>query len=273
MFDFSGFNIEIKEIKEYYEELLTEIGCTEGDMYELKKEIEDGREEIAKLTSKLKLLKNTLERNRKNYSELENGLIPKKKQLEEYKEILESEEKRIESEKIDAFQNYVLNMEPKNAISCQLRNNTSTVNLLDEYCASEKEFLILKNQFLLLNNRGYVSLIITPHYWEIEVEGTQPTMTELKQNAGKLVYGISCSRLQPLLEEIQNIDNGNRDIPRGSKFAFNCPFLIGGQTSDNRMGYGCEWIGGGDYIEGTLYGEVTDFMVVGIIYEGSSWYY
>lgn len=163
-------------------------------------------------------------------------------------------------------------MEAKDVFSCQLRNNTLTVDLLDDYCDSKKDFLILKNQFSLLNNYGYVSLIITPHYREMKTENTQPTMTELKQNVGKRISNISCLRLQPLLKEIQNIDNTYEKISRGSKFAFERPFLIGGQTSDNRTGYGCEWIGGGDYIEGTLYGEVTDFMVVGIIYEGPSWY-
>lgn len=272
MFDFSAFSSELEEIEGYYCELSDEIEYAESDIYELEEEIEEGKNKIEKLTSKLERLKNELEKNIKKLSELEKKLAPKKKQREEYEQIFESEEKRIESEKTEAFRNYILNIELKNTFSCQLRNNTSTVNLLDDYCASKKEFLILKNQFLLLNNYGYVSLIITSYYQELKVECTQPTMTELKQNVGKRISSISCSRLQPLLKEIQNIDSVHRNIPKGSKFAFNCPFLIGGQTSDNRTGYGCEWIGGGDYIEGTLYGEVTDFMVVGIIYEGSSWY-
>lgn len=37
------------------------------------------------------------------------------------------------------------------------------------------------------------------------------------------------------------------------------------QTSWNRMDYGCEWLGGGDWVEKTLYGETTDFYITGII--------
>ena len=37
------------------------------------------------------------------------------------------------------------------------------------------------------------------------------------------------------------------------------------QTSYNRMDYGCEWLGGGDWEEKTLYGETTDFFIVGIV--------
>ena len=265
MFNYSNSNSEIQEINEYYEELSEEVDCAEEEIYELEGEIQEEKEEIEKLTFRLELLKSKLEKNIKEFLKLKNGLEPKKKQLEEYKELLENEKQCIKDKKLEAFQKYILNIELKNIFSCQLHKNISTVNLLDKYCTSKKEFLVLREQFFLPNNLDYVSLIITSCCGDIDTENTQPTMTELKQNAGKNISDISCPRLQPLLTEISNIDNTNRTISTGSKFVFSRPFLIGGQTSTNRTGYGCEWIGGGDYIEGTLYGEVTDFMAVGII--------
>lgn len=89
-------------------------------------------------------------------------------------------------------------------------------------------------------------------------------MTELKKNSGKGLNSVSCSRLNPLKKELLQIDKKNK-LKNNEIYAFDIPFLIGGQTSSNRTGYGCEWLGGGDYIEGTLYGEVTSFMIVGFI--------
>lgn len=37
------------------------------------------------------------------------------------------------------------------------------------------------------------------------------------------------------------------------------------QTSWNRMDYGCEWLGGGDREEKTLYGEATDFYIDSVV--------
>ena len=272
MFKFSYDSDSIDEIKGYCNNLEEEVSDITSRIYDLKEEIESGSKDIEELTTKIDLIKKRMEKDIEELSQLKNKLQQKEKQLGKYREIIQEEDNRVMFARIEAFQNYVLNMKLKDALSYKLRNNTSTVDLLDEFCASKKEFLILNDQFSVYNNSGYVSLIITHRYREIPVENTQPTMTELKQNVGKGVRYISCDRLQPLLKEIDKVDRDYKNVPKGSKFAFERPFLLGGQTSDNRTGYGCEWIGGGDYIEGTLYGEVTDFMVVGIIFEGYSWH-
>lgn len=259
------------EIKECYEEH-QKISNSLRRIYELEDKIEDEDENIKSLTSKLDTIKKKLKNDLKELSKLKLELPQKQKRLVELEKIITEKENSIEIAKREAFQDYVLNMNLSDAFLCKLRNNTSTVDLLDKFCSSKKDFLILKEQFLMFDNFGNISLIVTPRYREIKAEYTQPTMTELKQNVGKDIHHISCSRLQPLLEEIRKIDATYKSISEGQKFAFERPFLIGGQTSDNRTGYGCEWLGGGDYIEGTLYGEVTDFMVVGIIFEGFSWH-
>lgn len=272
MFELSYSTDYIDELECHYDDLSWDVSSLSESISELEEEIENDEEEIQKLEERLNILTKKIKDKKSELAELNGKLPPKEEQLETLRKTIDEEEKRINAVRMNEFRNYVLNMEPKEAFSFKLQNNTSTVNLLDEFCSSGKDFLILKDQFVIYNNAGYISLIITPRYREIDVEYTQPTMTELKQNVGKRIRSISCSRLQPLLEEVDKIDRENNSVPKGSKFAFERPFLIGGQTSDNRTGYGCEWIGGGDYIEGTLYGEVTDFMVVGIIFEGYSWY-
>ena len=50
-------------------------------------------------------------------------------------------------------------------------------------------------------------------------------------------------------------------------FCFDKPYHLRAQNSLNRTGYGWEWdwSGGiGDYIEGTQYGETTDYGFVGV---------
>ena len=52
-----------------------------------------------------------------------------------------------------------------------------------------------------------------------------------------------------------------------------CP--LGGQSDFNQMGYGWEWnwsYGVGDYAEGTYYGEMTGFSVIGIKINPSSYF-
>lgn len=273
MFKFSHSTAHIDRLKDHHDDLDWEISSLSDLISELEEEIKNGEKEIKKLSDQLDTLKKKVEDKKSELLELNTKLPKKEEELEKLRKVIDEEEDHVKAIKRIEFQNYVLNMKKKGIFAFKLSNSTSTVNLLDEFCASKKDFLVLKDQFAAYNNTGYISLIITPRYQNIEVEHTQPTMTELKQNVGKQIHNISCPRLQPLLKEIDKINRENNPISKGSKFAFERPFLIGGQTSANRTGYGCEWIGGGDYITGTLYGEVTDFMVVGIIFEGYSWYY
>lgn len=61
-----------------------------------------------------------------------------------------------------------------------------------------------------------------------------------------------------------------------SKFIrFSKPYRLRAQNSRNRTGYGWEWDwsgGYGDYIEGTLYGETTDYIFAGVYISSSQFY-
>ena len=59
-------------------------------------------------------------------------------------------------------------------------------------------------------------------------------------------------------------------------FRFSKPYLLRAQNSSNRTGYGWEWDwsgGYGDYTEGTLYGETTNYFFVGVYITAMSTFY
>ena len=247
-------NSNIRNDKWNIDYLNDEIDDQEEELKNMEEQIIKIKKEIREKKNKLSNLKNSLPAKNKEYIVLE-------KKLDEKKVVLNNE---IHSE----FKKYVLSIQDKQCYTVQLYPDTATIDLLDKFCSSRKDVLILKNQFWLPNNRVYASLIVTPYYSCINSERTQPTMTELKKNVEKNINTVSCYRLTPLKQELSKIDKNN-ELNNSSTYVFDTPFLIGGQTSNNRTGYGCEWIGSGDYIEGTLYGEVTNFMIAGFIVNSS----
>lgn len=85
-------------------------------------------------------------------------------------------------------------------------------------------------------------------------------MTELKTYSKRK----TSERIQPLIEEL--IDYDCSKLNYGQKAIFKAAFPLGGQTYANQTGYGWEWDwsdGYGDYTEGTYYGEVKNFLIVG----------
>lgn len=65
-------------------------------------------------------------------------------------------------------------------------------------------------------------------------------------------------------------------VDKDQFYRFSTPFLLRAQNSSNRTGYGWEWDwsgGYGDYTEGTLYGETTDYFFVGAYISSIENYY
>ncbi len=184
---------------------------------------------------------------------------------------LHQEINKLDNSRINNLKNNITNITLEQCFVCELKQDTKTIKLLDDFCSSNKDFLILKNAFYLPINRLYVSLIISRYISGIEIERSQPTMTELKKEYGKRVTLLHAPRLQPLRNELQRLDT-ERTFTDGEIFPFDVPFLIGGQTSSNKTGYGTTWYGWGDYDEGTLYGEVTDFFLTGIVTNSTYFY-
>ena len=68
-----------------------------------------------------------------------------------------------------------------------------------------------------------------------------------------------------LFKELSRIPEGK--IKEGARIPFTMPCHLGGQTFMNQTGYGSEYEGDMLVHEGTLYGEVTDFQIIGVIVE------
>ena len=85
------------------------------------------------------------------------------------------------------------------------------------------------------------------------------TFTEFKK-------GEAAGLSQHIASEVTD-DVIEQYIDKDQFFRFSKPFLLRAQNSSNRTGYGWEWDwsgGYGDYIEGTLYGETTNYFFVGV---------
>lgn len=150
-----------------------------------------------------------------------------------------------------------------------------SIDLMDKFEDGDYEYLELEHWYWVKDSKDrkwsfddntgvlYISLIITKNRnHKKELCSYQPTMTELRQ---KQHHGIV------LDEEYQNgsIDQIIRDACKSwtkeEYIELEKQICLRAQTSWNRIDYGCEWLGGGDWEEKTLYGETTDFYISGII--------
>lgn len=259
-----SFNIEDTKLNKTVEQLNNKCEELESAI----EQIENFKEEFQ---SKIKSLQNTINLSKINTTDI-NTVITKlnsiisslKNDYSNLKSKLEAETNKLDNFRLTSFKSIITNITIEQCMVCEIKPNTKTVNLLDEFCSSNKDFLILKNAFYFSRNRTFVSLIISRKFYGLDIENSQPTMSEIKKEYGKNVSYLEATRLQPLRKTLQNLDQ-NKSFSDGEIYAFDVPFLIDGQTSSNKTGYGTTWYGWGDYIEGTLYGEVTDFILTGII--------
>ena len=163
--------------------------------------------------------------------------------------------------------NQIRKVTPKNSAYVQLFSDTKTTPIMDAFYNSKDRFLIFKRIYTI----GWHSIslvVVRNRYHDIIVRDNDLTMTALKKSAGTSIINReypSGDIRSELFNEILQIDP--KKIYEGMKIPFHIPCHLGGQTYANQTGYGSEYEG--DYLvyEGTLYGEVTDFLIIGIIVE------
>lgn len=192
--------------------------------------------------------------------------ISEKKEKELYKEIdsLKLQQQKI---KLDDYKKHVKKQfNYYNCIVCELYSKTKTVNLLTEFIRGDKSFLILKNQIFMPRHYKYCSLIVDIKTLDIFSNyEIKPTMSDLKATVKNTpdvkLKKDTTERLKPLFSELTKLDDNIPVQTQNQKvYLFKHPFLIGGQTTFNRIGYGNV-----PYSLGALYGETSDFMIIGII--------
>lgn len=189
---------------------------------------------------------------------------------------LQEKEKAIESriceckEKIaaDAILNAIHTMKPDDIYYASLMPETKTVQLLTKFVDSKKPFLILISRVRIGLYAG--DLIIVKSQGHVKSRSTGMTMTDIKKAGTFTPYTInnyadpdSTHRLTALCCQLKYLmDKG---IQSGKTYHFNIPVALGGQTESNRTGYGNNFsIFDDDFVQGTLYGETTPFLVVGV---------
>lgn len=151
-----------------------------------------------------------------------------------------------------------------------------SIELMDEFVDGEYDFLELKNWFSVTDsrNRGFsvydnsgrmqISLIVSKERINPQTPlcEYEPTMTELRQMKSHHIFLDHEYDKESMSYSIRiACEKWKKDefIP------LPIDICLRAQTSYNRMDYGCEWLGGGDWEEKTMYGETTDFFIVGII--------
>ena len=267
-------NPQIKELAELIEQMQTECNLLKDNLCDLDyikdsikslqyriekidlelKELEDEKSNLSKEISK-----NERTLNQANY---DNVLMT----LRQKHTDIQNAQSELETMYNTDFKSFTSQMTPENTIEEYLCKYTRTVKVMDEFCESETAlFLVLDLSLRFKDYYSYINLIISRSFNNIRcVNCAATTMTEIKSCNGHSTVGWMPDRLRPLMNEINKYDY--EEINKGKIIQFDKPFPLGGQTSSNRTGYGSEWYGGQCIYEGTLYGEVTPFFIIGFVY-------
>ena len=150
-----------------------------------------------------------------------------------------------------------------------------SIELMDEFEDGYYDYLELEHWFFVGKTRGvafygrsstdhfHINLLISKKRdRKREISMDSPTMTELRKMQYHGIYldgDYSVNSMDGIIRDA--CLKWEKDV------VINLPMQIclRAQTSNNRTDYGCEWLGGGDWIEKTLYGDTTDFFITAIV--------
>jgi hypothetical protein len=151
-------------------------------------------------------------------------------------------------------------------------DTTHTVDVLDKYEGLDKEESKPYERLVIAN--GNRSLTGNKYYIHYVIERSRRrdfigdiTFTEFKK-------GYIAELNRHVKDEIKKVSM-EEYLDKNEFIRFDKPYHLRAQNSRNRTGYGWEWDwsgGYGDYTEGTLYGETTDYIFAGV-YISSAYIY
>lgn len=200
---------------------------------------------IKKLNKELIVEEETLQKCDKDYNNT----------LQDYR----SAQKELKQALTKKVLNSIYSVDKNNSITHYLAPTTPTTPIMDEFERSNKEFLILNGYYRYTKSKYYdFKFVVTKNKYDINCSELQPTMTELKKWEG-------AERLRDIHKCLNEIFSSSDNYESGQKIPFSQPCRLGGQTYSNQTGYGNIYHWDQLVYEGTKYGEVTDFLIIGII--------
>ncbi len=171
---------------------------------------------------------------------------------------LKQVEKRIKE--IEAYENS--HSIEQRTLKKYINQDAKTVELLDEFEKANDEGI--KKYSRILDTGAWYYTADRRYQFIIErLEGRKCvgdiTMTNYKtRNHNRALIDYAKEQIKQFLD--------NNDVDAPTEIMFEQPFLIRGQKSSNRRGYGSEYNGNRLVKKGTLYGETTDYAIVGVKY-------
>ena len=232
-----------------------------GQLQETQKRIESLKKTIYELEQCKVILSNSQQKSREDlfkYSEtysrnrneeLNAQIVSLEKRIEDISQIIKSTKTELDmleeclpiilrgSMKTD-FESF-----EQDCIEKTLLKNSKTISIMSQFSASSKQFLALngiirQNLFPSKGLQCELDLVISKQSYGYNPEKSFPTMSEIKSIIGSdTTLDMECcpKRVRPLIRECMAIIK-KENTPR--KELFRRPYLIGGQTYDNRDGYG-----------------------------------
>lgn len=180
------------------------------------------------------------------------------------REAIQEAEKTIEQKKMELVKVMEYESRPKEQkeLSRWVNRYTTTVQIMDEFESLtpegyyKYERLILKDSLFYCDT--YFSYIIERRNGRDYVGDI--TMTELKNGDG---WDLS-SYAEEAIDRHNKRKKTTKFRPK-TEVMFKKPYHLRAQTSANRTGYGNIYEGYDLVLEGTLYGETTDYLIVGVM--------
>lgn len=257
---------EVENLKDSKRKLSYVITDEQSSVEHIENTIDSLQETLSDLNSLLETHENEI-------SDISDKLKSKDKELSDMNQQLADKKKQLDKILNDELCKKSLTVNNKNSYFASLKKNTSTTPIVTEYCKSDKEFMVLNAGMRLQEYKKFSYIIIRSNKTIVGMQENVPTMSEIKSVADKSISGVSIPRMQYLKNHIIDAASKCKNLTPDLIIPLSEPCPLGGQSEFNQTGYGWDWSYGiGDYTEGTYYGEMTGFSVIGIRINRSDYY-
>lgn len=165
-----------------------------------------------------------------------------------------------------------MNAEKQLDLSVYIDEYTQTLEIMDKFEGRGKGDFCYKRLIINNSHRSKINGFLC--YYQLIVERLEDfeylnaegdiTFTEFKKTKGRDVYNYADRYLAQFISTTSNKKLMKINKNNKREVYFKVPYYLRAQSEYNRIGYGSDWRYG---IEGTYYGETSDYAFVGIILE------